>query len=290
VKSVDGSHPNTVDYTCTGSTVSDPATVAASGAGAARFIVRPDGGDPYDGTCETGIFNGSANGTTLTVTSVASGKMQPFQALVAPFSTDYTTYVINSQLTSTEAGGALGGTGTYSLSHAVTGTVTFTNQVATHQFYVRIAGAQCWDGKNLWSPGGYKHVVELIYDTKYSAYVCPKNYYHIPSLRLEIGFTQYGWADRQRWILTSDAGARTRLGGCSLVDCPSGFTFHTDWMNGWDMVKGGSGCVTVLGQSITSRTNARCRRSTPRKPLAAIFRLAVPLRRWVPVVAARRWT
>jgi hypothetical protein len=66
---------------------------------------------------------------------------------------------------------------------------------------------------------------------------CPKNYYHIPAIRLEISFTQYGWADRQRWVLSSDAGARARL-SCSTSVCPPGFTFHTDWMHGWDMVKG----------------------------------------------------
>jgi hypothetical protein len=47
------------------------------------LLVRPDGGDPYNGTCEAGIFNGSANGTTLTVTSVSSGKLQPSQAIIA---------------------------------------------------------------------------------------------------------------------------------------------------------------------------------------------------------------
>jgi hypothetical protein len=65
--------------------------------------------------------------------------------------------------------------------------------------------------------------------------LCPKNYYRIPSLHLEVGYTQYGWADRQRWVLSSDAGARTRL-SCSTANCPNGFSFHTDWMHGWDMV------------------------------------------------------
>jgi hypothetical protein len=245
VKSTNGSHPNSVDYVCLGATVDS--TVQASSTQASRFLVRPDGGDPYNGTCEAGIFNGSANSTTLTVTSVSTGKLQPSQAITSPFQPDYTQYVITAQLTSTEAGGVLGGAGTYSLSHAVTGTPTFTNQLATHLFYIGIAGAQCWDGKNLWTPGGYKNVVALVYDVKYSAYVCPKNYYHIPSLRLEIGFMQYGWADRQRWILTSDAGARTRNGSCSLVVCPSGFSFHTDWMHGWDMVKGAEWMRKCLG-------------------------------------------
>jgi hypothetical protein len=79
-------------------------------------------------------------------------------------------------------GESLGGIGRYTLTGcSACGVQTLTNAVATHQFFINIAGAQCWDGKNLWSPGGYKHLVMSIYDSKYSSYVCPKNYYHVPS-------------------------------------------------------------------------------------------------------------
>jgi hypothetical protein len=51
---------------------------------------------------------------------------------------------------------------------------TLTNAVATHQFWINISGPQCWDGKNLWSPGGYKHVVAAIFDTNITSTYLPE--------------------------------------------------------------------------------------------------------------------
>jgi hypothetical protein len=217
-------------YTCTGGTVPNLADRGGNGAGSAKYLTTTSGGDPYAGTCESAQFTGSYTGTTLTVTSVLSGVMQVGQGIpMAGYS--WGDYTIQSQLS-----GTTGGTGTYAISKNNGATVTsFTNATATHQFYIAIAGPDCDDGKNLWTPGGYKGIIPDIYDSKYSSWVCPKNYYRIPSLHLEVGYTQYGWADRQRWVLSSDAGARTRL-SCSTANCPNGFSFHTDWMHGWDMV------------------------------------------------------
>jgi hypothetical protein len=229
---------NLAEYSCVGATV-DPSALG-NGSGA-RWFATPAGGDPYNGTCEAGTFSGSVNNNALTVTSVSSGVLQVTQGIAA-LGGDWASVKIASQTS-----GTTGGAGTYTLTGCnACGTKTLTNVVATHQFFVNIAGAQCWDGKNLWSPGGYKHLVMSIYDSKYSTYVCPKNYYHVPQLRLEIQFTQYGWADRQRWSLSSDASARTRL-SCSTTACPPGFTFHTDWMHGWDMVKGAEWMRHCLG-------------------------------------------
>jgi hypothetical protein len=235
---VSGVPNNLAEYDCIGATT-DPSAIGNGGG--ARWFATPAGGDPYNGTCEAGTFSGTLNNNALTVTSVSSGVLQVSQGIAA-LGGDWATVRIGSQTS-----GTTGGAGTYTLTGcSACGVQTLTNAVATHQFFINIAGAQCWDGKNLWSPGGYKHLVMSIYDSKYSTYVCPKNYYHVPQLRLEIQLTQYGWADRQRWSLSSDASARTRL-SCSTSVCPNGFTFHTDWMHGWDMVKGAEWMRHCLG-------------------------------------------
>jgi hypothetical protein len=226
--------PGSVDYVCSGATV-DASVLSQSGA---KYFAKADGGDPYNGTCEAGFFTGSISGTILTVTAVSSGVLQVGQSILNGTNA-LGQLTIASQVTPLIGGESTGGIGRYNLScpSNVCGAQTLTNVAATHPFFIGISGAQCWDGRNLWTPGGYKHVVPIIFDAKYSAMTCPKNYYHIPAIRLEISFTQYGWADRQRWVLSSDAGARARL-SCSTSVCPPGFTFHTDWMHGWDMVKG----------------------------------------------------
>lgn len=101
-------------------------------------------------------------------------------------------------------------------------------------FYAGIDGAHCWDGKNLWSPGGYKHVIPMIYDSFYHEWVCPSNYYTIPPIILEVAFTQTGWSDRQHWELSSDLSKRGGVPFTAGALYPPGTTFHTDWMFGWD--------------------------------------------------------
>jgi hypothetical protein len=103
-------------------------------------------------------------------------------------------------------------------------------------YFVKIDGPACYDGKNLWSPGGYKHLIPSIWDNSFSKFVCPKNYYRVPSLTLELFWTQHGWADRQRWDLSSDISYRVAK-GLTSVEVPSGSTFHTDWLDGWDDVQ-----------------------------------------------------
>jgi hypothetical protein len=100
-------------------------------------------------------------------------------------------------------------------------------------FYIVISGPDCYDGVNLWSPGGYKHVIPRAWDSDKRQWVCPTNYYKIPSLQLQIHITQNGWADRQSWVLSSDLSKRAATGQDETV-WPAGKTFHTDWMNGWD--------------------------------------------------------
>lgn len=101
------------------------------------------------------------------------------------------------------------------------------------QYYIKITGPQCYDGTHLWSPGGYKHLIPSVWDTVANNWTCPYNYYRIPDLTLEITITQHGWTDRQRWALSSDIAYRAAK-GLTAAQVPSGMTFHTDWMDGWD--------------------------------------------------------
>lgn len=102
-------------------------------------------------------------------------------------------------------------------------------------FWISIDGAKCWDGKNPWSPGGYKHLIPGVYDSTVSAFICPYNYYATPALRLEIFETQYGWTDRQRWVLSSDIAYRAAH-SLTAAQVPAGTTLHMDWGDGWDHV------------------------------------------------------
>jgi hypothetical protein len=229
------------EYACVGSTA-DP-SVQGQSTDRSKYLKKPDGGDPFNGTCESATFSGSASAGVLTVTSIDSGVMQVGQSLLETGTNTPGDIFILSQ----RPGGTPGGIGTYNLNKSdISG--TYSHILATHQFFIGVNGPDCWDGKNLWSPGGYKHLIAGIFDAQFGVFTCPKNYYTLPSITLEIGFTQYGWADRQRWQLSSDAARRTALGG-STTTYPDGFSFHTDWDYGWDntqMIKWEQSCLGVL--------------------------------------------
>lgn len=89
-------------------------------------------------------------------------------------------------------------------------------------FWIQFSGARCWDGINLWSPGGYKHVYPAIWDNAANDFVCADGHYKLPSLQLQIHYPQNGVSDRANMRLASDP-----VGGIP------GKTFHTDWFNGW---------------------------------------------------------
>lgn len=97
--------------------------------------------------------------------------------------------------------------------------------------------SNCWDGKNLWSPGGYKHVIQAIHDKEAggAGFVCPKNYYRLPILLITIWFEHDGPSDYMNWRLSSDDMYQAKL---TQVGTPrtvlNGESAHFDWMNGWD--------------------------------------------------------
>ena len=103
---------------------------------------------------------------------------------------------------------------------------------SSYKMLAQISGARCWDGVNLWSPGGYRHVITAIWDTYYSKFVCPTNYWTIPALQLNMPFTHSGFSDYGRWRLDSDDHAQMTAGRTIR----NGESFHTDWMSGWDGV------------------------------------------------------
>jgi hypothetical protein len=209
-----GHYQNQVSYNCTGAT---PATV--------YVYKNADGSDPFNGTCEYSKFTGSISGTTLTVTAVTTGTLRVSQTLSG------TGLSAGSSITALGTG--TGGTGTYTVTPSQT--VASTTMEGRQQFYAVIDGPRCWDGKNLWSPGGYKHFIPGIYDNTFSKWTCPYNYYLAPQLRIEFSMTHYGWADRQRWDLSSDIAYRAKW-GFTTAQVPPGTTFHTDWDDGWDHV------------------------------------------------------
>jgi hypothetical protein len=95
---------------------------------------------------------------------------------------------------------------------------------AGQDFWVQMKGPNCWDGTNLWSPGGYKHVIPKIWDTVAGKYTCPNGWYQLPALLMQIHFPHNGFSDYGTWKLASDDSAGTLPGR----------SFHTDWLGAWD--------------------------------------------------------
>ncbi|TXH49280.1 MAG: DUF1996 domain-containing protein [Desulfurellales bacterium] len=103
---------------------------------------------------------------------------------------------------------------------------------SSSRIYAEIIAPQCWDGVNLWSPGGYKHFRHAIGDNDTGAQdICPNGWYRIPQLILKIFFTHQGEADYKTWRLSSDDTAEVACGGCTIEN---GESFHTDWFGAWD--------------------------------------------------------
>jgi hypothetical protein len=218
-----GNYNSQVLYVCAGGT----GPIAGGGS---RVLVNGDGSDPWGGTCEPAVFTGSVSGTTLTVSSMTSGTILPGMILSAAGTSSTQVTYINSQLT-----GTTGGVGTYNLSNSFT--ISSETMRGLEDFTFQIDAPPCYDGANLWSPGGYKNVIPQVWDNDQSTWTCPSNYYRIPNLRLEIHFTQYGASDRSRWDLSSDIAYRAKF-GLTKAQLPPGTTFHTDWMDGWDHANG----------------------------------------------------
>jgi hypothetical protein len=138
------------------------------------------------------------------------------------------------------------------------------------QIQMTIIASECWDGVNLWSPGGYLHLRQTIIDNLASGdkLICPNGWYRLPQLQIIFTFTEAGFSDYGTWRLSSDDMAATKLN--SLPTCTTGYanapcndgggtrtvengkSFHTDWLGGWDdttMVTWQTNCLGILGGS-----------------------------------------
>lgn len=98
------------------------------------------------------------------------------------------------------------------------------------QISVQFDAPTCWDGINLWSPGGYKHLAYSVHDNVTGKEACPNHWYMIPGLQGQIVFTENGFSDYGRWRLSSDDMAGMTAGRTFR----NGESFHADWMDGWD--------------------------------------------------------
>lgn len=134
------------------------------------------------------------------------------------------------------------------------------NCLSGYQITAALNAPPCYDGVNLWSPGGYRHFRNALNDTRApGADVCPKGWYRVPVLQISIIFDHGGFADYGRWRLSSDDAMQAKVRALALAGDPgyagketyvvaNGESFHTDWMNGWDdQVMYSSADGTVLG-------------------------------------------
>ena len=98
---------------------------------------------------------------------------------------------------------------------------------------------ECYDGNNLWSPGGYKHLRQKVQENFGNSTIvkgCPNGWYKLPRLVITIWYKHQGWSDYSTWGLSSDAMATAAAQAINPA-APAlrpGESMHTDWMNGWD--------------------------------------------------------
>lgn len=105
-----------------------------------------------------------------------------------------------------------------------------------YSLFANFNAPECYDGKNPWSPGGYKHFRYPIADNLAPlGRSCPNGWYRVPVLILTVHFTHKGFADYGNWRFSSDDAMQaklTELGTPRTI--ANGESGHTDWMNGWD--------------------------------------------------------
>ncbi|OWQ96154.1 hypothetical protein CDQ92_13155 [Sphingopyxis bauzanensis] len=97
----------------------------------------------------------------------------------------------------------------------------------------------CYDGTNLWSPGGYKHLRPRVTDNVATGSIiegCPNGWFKLPQLTATLWFKHQGFSDYGTWYASSDAMATMAAQAIDPLDpdMRPGESMHTDWMNGWD--------------------------------------------------------
>lgn len=181
-----------------------------------RYILGYDMDEP-DGTkldSYVAAANAANGGGTRYKTHAGSSFVSPFQYVCEGGTTD-------------------NGTSTWGGFTKADGSDPWNGTCTTNEIIIQAGGPSCWDGVNLWSPSGYDHVVYPIFDTLTGEYVCPSNWYRIPSVLISVNIGHDGPADYTTWVLDSDQHAEMVPGAPTLL--PGG-SFHTDWMDGWNPV------------------------------------------------------
>lgn len=112
------------------------------------------------------------------------------------------------------------------------------NCVSGSSLVTTLLGPECYDGVNLWSPGGYKHFRRKLRDNVSSSIVegCPKNWFRLPHLIFNKSFVHLGYADYGTWYLSSDASATARAQTINPA-APAlrpGESMHFDYIPAWN--------------------------------------------------------
>lgn len=113
----------------------------------------------------------------------------------------------------------------------------------------------CYDGRNLWSPGGYKHLRQRVIDNVNTGSIiegCPNGWFKLPQLSQTIWFKHQGFADYGTWYASSDAMAQAAAQAINPADpnMRPGESMHVDWLGGWDdttFMKWQNYCIGVSG-------------------------------------------
>lgn len=120
------------------------------------------------------------------------------------------------------------------------GNATFTCAAGT-PVTAKLFGYGCWDGVNLTSPNGRKHVRPYIrHNSTSNSRVCPDGWYRIATFEMVISFDNpTGSSDYKNWYLSSDRIANSWTGsdcygdGNGYAFC-NGESMHADWFGAWD--------------------------------------------------------
>jgi len=101
-----------------------------------------------------------------------------------------------------------------------------------------LLGPECYDGNNLWAPGGYKNFRKKLRDNASAAIVegCPKNWFRLPHLIFNKSWAHLGFSDYGRWILSSDATAtvKAQLINPGAPAMRPGESMHFDYIPAWN--------------------------------------------------------
>jgi hypothetical protein len=92
-----------------------------------------------------------------------------------------------------------------------------------------LSSQNCWDGKNLTSPTGRRHMIHGVQDLRVSGnqIVCPEGWYRTVVFEAKVEFAFASQAEMAGAWLTSD-----RMAG--MTQWPGGTTMHADLVPAWD--------------------------------------------------------